>query len=216
MKSDHSGYVRPAVLNCDTALGQALIAMFVSLERELMAENALPGALKVIVFGGCAVHLYTSHRVSMDIDAEFFSVDLPSTINLRAMLMVAPQKKFIDASSGRLIELSFDLKFSTGLGPLHEDYLERGIPLEGFSPGSPLQLLIAAPVDLAISKLGRASDQDIGDIFALLRSGFILASEFERLALQAIDCYVGNHEPPTSILRNILQDYLEISDGEPS
>jgi hypothetical protein len=216
MKSDQSGEVRPAVLNCDTALGQALIAMFVSLERELMAENALPGALKVIVFGGCAVHLYTSHRVSMDIDAEFFSVDLPSTINLRAMLMVAPQKKFIDASSGRLIELSFDLKFSTGLGPLHEDYLERGIPLEGFSPGSPLQLLIAALVDLAISKLGRASDQDIGDIFALLRSGFILASEFERLALQAIDCYVGNHEPPTSILRNILQDYLEISDGEPS
>ncbi|WP_230982105.1 hypothetical protein [Pseudomonas sp. Bc-h] len=52
MKSDQSGEVRPAVLNCDTALGQALIAMFVSLERELIAENALPGALKVIVFGG--------------------------------------------------------------------------------------------------------------------------------------------------------------------
>jgi hypothetical protein len=28
-------------------------------------------------------------------------------------------------------------------------------------------------------------------------------------ALQAIDVYVGNKEPPTSVLTNILQDYLE-------
>jgi hypothetical protein len=213
MKSDHSGYVRPAVLNCDTALGQALIAMFVSLERELMAENALPGALKVIVFGGCAVHLYTSHRVSMDIDAEFFSVDLPSQINLRELLAQLPEE-FLNEQTGRIMELTYDLKFSTGLGPLHEDYLERGILLDVSGPASPLQVLIASPVDVAISKLGRGSDQDISDIFALLRTGFILASDFERLALQAIDCYVGNHEPPTSILRNILQDYLETADGD--
>jgi len=213
MKSDHSGDVRPAVLNCDTALGQALIAMFVSLERELMAENALPGALKVIVFGGCAVHLYTSHRVSMDIDAEFFSVDLPSQINLRELLAQLPEE-FLNEQTGRVMELTYDLKFSTGLGPLHEDYLERGIVLDVFDPASPLQVLIASPVDVAISKLGRGSDQDISDIFALLRTGFILASDFERLALQAIDCYVGNHEPPTSILRNILQDYLETADGD--
>jgi hypothetical protein len=44
------------------------------------------------------------------------------------------------------------------------------------------------------------------------RIGLILASEFERLALQAIDCHIGNHEPPTSILKNILQDYLETAD----
>lgn len=36
-------------------------------------------------------------------------------------------------------------------------------------------------------KLGRATDQDIGDIKALLRSGFILTTELRRLALQAID-----------------------------
>lgn len=93
--------------------------------------------------------------------------------------------------------------------------MERGIPLKGFCGESPLDVLIASPVDLAISKLGRATEQDISDIFALMRTGFILASEFERLALQAIDCYVGNHETPTSILRNILQDYLETNDGGP-
>ncbi|RMQ87301.1 hypothetical protein ALP97_00184 [Pseudomonas salomonii] len=44
---------------------------------------------------------------------------------------------------------------------------------------------------------------------ALLRAGFILATEFRRLALQAIDMYVGNKESPVSILTNILHDYLE-------
>jgi hypothetical protein len=49
---------------------------------------------------------------------------------------------------------------------------------------------------------------------ALLRSGFIITTELRRLALQAIDVYVGNKEPPTSVLDNILQNYLEITDDE--
>ncbi|MDU9026854.1 hypothetical protein [Pseudomonas mediterranea] len=32
--------------------------------------------------------------------------------------------------------------------------------------------------------------------------------------LQAIDVYVGNKEPPTSVLTHILQEYLEIPDDE--
>lgn len=212
MSEGTSGDVRPAVLNCETPLGQALISMFGSLARELDAENAPPGALRVIVFGGCAVHLYTSHRVSVDVDAEFFSTTLPSEIDVCRLLAELPEE-FMDDETGRLIELTYDLNFSTGLGPLHEDYLERGIRLPGFDSASPLHVFIASPVDIAISKLGRGTDQDISDIFALLRTGFILASEFERLALEAIDCYVGNHEPPTSILKNILQDYLETADA---
>lgn len=206
--------VRPAILNCETALGYALVAMFKSVESELTFEKAPPAALTVVIFGGCAVHLYTSHRVSSDVDAEFFAPELPSRFDLQAMLATVPQT-FVDERSGRVVELSYDLNFTSGLGPLHEDYLERGVPLDAFGPLSPLSVLIASPVDLAISKLGRGTEQDISDIFALLRTGFILASEFERLALQAIDCYVGNHEPPISILTNILQDYLETTDGQP-
>jgi hypothetical protein len=206
--------VRPAILNCETALGRALVAMFKLVESELTCEKAPPAALTVVIFGGCAVHLYTSHRVSSDVDAEFFASELPSSLDLQTMLAAVPQT-FVDEQSGRVVELSYDLNFTSGLGPLHEDYLERGVPLDSFGPLSPLRVLIASPVDLAISKLGRGTEQDVSDIFALLRTGFILAAEFERLALQAIDCYVGNHEPPTSILTNILQDYLETADGQP-
>ena len=206
--------VRPAILNCETALGSALVAMFKLVESELTCEKAPPAALTVVIFGGCAVHLYTSHRVSSDVDAEFFASELPSSLDLQTMLAAVPQT-FVDEQSGRVVELSYDLNFTSGLGPLHEDYLERGVPLDSFGPLSPLRVLIASPVDLAISKLGRGTEQDVSDIFALLRTGFILAAEFERLALQAIDCYVGNHEPPTSILTNILRDYLETADGQP-
>jgi hypothetical protein len=112
------------------------------------------------------------------------------------------------------MELNYDLQYNTSFGPIHEDYWERSLPLADFSVESPLHVHIAAPVDIAISKLGRATDQDIGDVMALLRAGFILTTELRRLALQAIDVYVGNKEPPTSVLTNILQDYLETTDGD--
>ena len=61
-----SDVITPRV-NTSTALGQALISMFKSVEAELLLEYAETGAVKIIVFGGCAVHLYTSHRVSTDV-----------------------------------------------------------------------------------------------------------------------------------------------------
>ncbi|WP_178129074.1 DUF6036 family nucleotidyltransferase [Pseudomonas sp. PB120] len=195
-------------INTGTALGQALVSMFKSAEADLVLENATPGAVRIIVFGGCAVHLYTNHRVSTDVDAEIYEVNVPEGLHLQTMLAQIPEL-FVDERSGRVMELNYDLQYNTSFGPLHEDYWERSLRLAEFSQESPLHVHIAAPIDIAISKLGRATDQDIGDIMALLRGGFILGAELRRLALQAIDVYVGNKEPPTSVLTNILQDYLE-------
>ena len=200
-------------VNSNTALGQALISMFKSFELELVGECAEPGAVKVVVFGGCAVHLYTHHRVSTDVDAEIYYANLPQGLHLQTLLAEVPEQ-FVDEQSGRLMELNYDLQYNTSFGPIHEDYWERSLPLADFSVESPLHVHIAAPVDIAISKLGRATDQDIGDVMALLRAGFILTTELRRLALQAIDVYVGNKEPPTSVLTNILQEYLETTDGD--
>lgn len=68
-------------VNSNTALGQALISMFKSVELELVGERAAPEAVKVIVFGGCAVHLYTHHRVSTDVDAEIYYANLPQGLH---------------------------------------------------------------------------------------------------------------------------------------
>ncbi|MNQ63027.1 hypothetical protein D3C85_773940 [compost metagenome] len=209
---DLPGAVTPRV-NTSTALGQALISLFKSVETELVLDDAEPGVVKVIVFGGCAVHLYTNHRVSTDVDAEIYSAKVPEGLHLQTLLAEVPEQ-FVDDRSGRLMELNYDLQYHTSFGPIHEDYWERSLPLVEFPIESPLHVHIAAPVDIAISKLGRATDQDIGDIMALLRAGFIVTTELRRLALEAIDVYVGNKESPTSVLANILQDYLEKSDGE--
>lgn len=200
-------------VNTATALGQALVSMFKSVEAQLALEKAEPGALKIIVFGGCAVHLYTNHRISTDVDAEIYEVNVPEGFELQSILAQIPEL-FVDEQSGRLMELNYDLQYNTMLGPIHEDYWERSLPLTEFPMQSPLHVHIAAPVDVAISKLGRATDQDIGDIMALLRAGFVQSTAFHRLALQAIDVYVGNRAQPTSILINILQDYLETTDDE--
>jgi hypothetical protein len=200
-------------LNTSTALGQALVSMFKSVEVQLTLEGAKSGALKIIVFGGCAVHLYTNHRVSTDVDAEIYEFNLPEDFHLQTLLAQVPEL-FVDEQSGRLMELNYDLQYNTSFGPIHEDYWERSLPLGEFPMVSPLHVHIAAPIDVAISKLGRATDQDIGDIMALLRAGFIRSTEFHRLALQAIDVYVGNKEQPISVLTNILQDYLETTDDE--
>ncbi|MBO0492692.1 hypothetical protein J1G37_06245 [Pseudomonas sp. Marseille-Q1929] len=200
-------------IKTSTSLGRALVAMFKSIEEELILEGAKPGAVKVIVFGGCAVHLYTHHRISTDVDAEIYSSDCRNTLRLQTLLAEFPEQ-FFDEHSGRVMELNYDLQYNTGFGPLHEDYWERSIPLEDFPLESALHLHIAAPIDIAISKLGRATEQDVSDIMALLRAGFIVTAELRRLAMQAIDMYVGNKEPPKSILTNILHEYLETADGE--
>jgi len=200
-------------LNTSSALGQALISMFRAIEMELTLEGASPGAVQVIVFGGCAVHLYTHHRVSTDVDAEIYCANTQDTLRLRTLLAEFPEQ-FFDEQSGRVMELNYDLQYNTSFGPLHEDYWERSLPLEEFPLESALHLHVAAPIDIAISKLSRATDQDVDDIMALLRAGFIVTAELRQLALQAIDMYVGNKEPPRSILTNILHDYLETADGE--
>ncbi|RFD33273.1 hypothetical protein CER19_03485 [Pseudomonas sp. GL93] len=200
-------------LNTSSALGQALISMFRAIEMELTLEGASPGAVQVIVFGGCAVHLYTHHRVSTDVDAEIYCANTQDTLRLRTLLAEFPEQ-FFDEQSGRVMELNYDLQYNTSFGPLHEDYWERSLPLEEFPLESALHLHVAAPIDIAISKLGRATDQDVDDIMVLLRAGFIVTAELRQLALQAIDMYVGNKEPPRSILTNILHDYLETADGE--
>jgi len=186
--------------------------MFRGVQEEL--EGNQPGSVKIIIFGGIAVHLYTQHRVSVDIDGEIFHCDRSLSKDELMKSLGATPESFIDPSTGRTLALNYDLTFNTTLGPLHEDYLERAVRLEEFDESSPIHIMIAAPVDLAISKLGRATDQDVEDIEKLLRMGLILTEDLKRLALQAIDVYVGNKEPPRSILKRIIADYLETTDDD--
>ena len=55
-----------------------------------------------------------------------------------------------------------------------------------------LDVRILTPLDLAVSKLGRFSEQDRSDIAALARRGLVSASSIEARALEALRGYVGD------------------------
>ncbi|MFN2376415.1 MAG: DUF6036 family nucleotidyltransferase [Candidatus Binatia bacterium] len=55
-----------------------------------------------------------------------------------------------------------------------------------------LEVQLLSPVDLAVSKISRLSDQDRGDIVALVRRGLVDAKAVRQWAEQALGGFVGN------------------------
>ena len=166
---------------------------YVAAFRELAARIAAslkdvpPRALpiRMYVAGGAALHFHTGERVSVDVDAVF-----SRRIALPDGLEVAYRD---EDGSARL--LYFDRQYNDTLGLMHEDAQDDSIPLtlEGID-SRVLDVRILTPVDLAVSKLGRFSDQDRADIAALARRGLVSATELERRALEALEIYVGDTE----------------------
>jgi len=166
---------------------------YVAAFRELAARIAAslkdvpPRALpiRMYVAGGAALHFHTGERVSVDVDAVF-----SRRIALPDALEVAYRD---EDGSARL--LYFDRQYNDTLGLMHEDAQDDSIPLtlEGID-SRVLDVRILTPVDLAVSKLGRFSDQDRADIAALARRSLVSATELERRALEALEIYVGDTE----------------------
>lgn len=166
---------------------------YVAAFRELAARIAAslkdvpPRALpiRMYVAGGAALHFHTGERVSVDVDAAF-----SRRIALPDALEVAYRD---EDGSARL--LYFDRQYNDTLGLMHEDAQYHSIPLtlEGID-SRVLDVRILTPVDLAVSKLGRFSDQDRADIAALARRGLVSATELEQRALEALEIYVGDTE----------------------
>ena len=90
---------------------------------------------------------------------------------------------------------------------MHEDAQDDSIPLalEGIDTGV-LDVRVLTPVDLAVSKLGRFSEQDRADIAALARRGIVNAADLERRANEALDTYVGD----TQRLRGSIASAVKI------
>lgn len=152
------------------------------------------------------MHLLTQSRGSADIDAETVATKALNLDEIRAIFEVP---ETYEDEFGRDLQVIIDQNYSNTLGPLHEDYRERAIPIHGFANESPLQLLIASPVDLAISKLGRFSDVDRSDIELLLRLGKIDVQNLLALAEDAIEFSVSGSKGITRInLRDVTEKYL--------
>nr|WP_328824276.1 DUF6036 family nucleotidyltransferase [Pseudomonas arcuscaelestis] len=187
-----------------TPLGQAIGNLF-SRALPLLAGNP-PGSLKVFIFGGCAVHLLTHARGSADIDAE---IEAARVLRKDEIMAVYTPPEGYEDSDGRDLQVYLDQNYTNALGPLHEDYRERAIPMEGFEGEQPLHIFVAAGVDLAISKLGRFTENDQSDIEQLIECGRVDVGQFVTLATEAIDYAVGNRSAMLGCLQLVTAKYLE-------
>src|ERR1700722_4683796 len=145
--------------------------------------SALP--VKMYVAGGAALHFYTGERVSRDIDAVFSQrIALPEDLEIA----------YRDADGAARL-LYFDRQYNDTLSLMHEDAHDDSIPLslEGID-ARVLDVRLLAPLDLAVSKISRFSEQDRSDIASLARHQHIDSTRLRQRAEEALTGYVGSLE----------------------
>lgn len=171
-----------------TALAEGLRELFRKLEERL----SLSSPVNVYLAGGMAVHLYTASRVTTDVDAEFGGrVLLPNDLMVEVTLEDGTQQ---------IVYL--DTNYNPTFALMHEDYLDDSIPVDlGVDK---IRVHVLSPVDLAVSKIARFSDNDKEDIAALVRLGLTSAEEIEHRATSALTGYIGGQ----AMLKLNLQDVL--------
>lgn len=171
----------------DPAARKEYVAAF----REVVSRIAAPLAsapkrqlpVRMYVAGGAAMHFYTGERISEDVDAVFsHRFALPENLEV----------SYRDADGAARL-LYFDRQYNDAFGLLHEAAHDDSVPLAigGIDPAV-FEVRLLAPVDLAVSKIARLSDQDRGDIAALARRGLVTTRALRRRAEEAMGGYVGD------------------------
>jgi len=153
----------------------------IALRLKAVDPKQLP--IKLYVAGGAALHLHTGSRVSVDIDGVF---------SRRVVIDDDLEASYRDAD-GRARVLYFDRNYNDTLGLMHEDAQadSERLDLPGVD-GKVLEVRVLTPLDLAISKLSRFSDQDRADIELLAREKLIDAKKLRKRAEEALAGYVGD------------------------
>jgi hypothetical protein len=135
------------------------------------------------VAGGAALYLLTGERVTEDIDATF---------SKRVLFDEEIEVSYRDPD-GRARLMYLDRNYNDTLGLLHEKAYEDSKPVD--VPGIDKNLLevrVLSPVDLAVTKLARFTDQDREDIQLLATKGLIDSVSVRTRAEEALGSYVGN------------------------
>jgi len=155
-------------------------------QKQLSGSN--PGVLPIRMYiaGGAALHLLTGERVTEDIDATF---------SKRVLFDDAIEVSYRDPD-GRARLMYLDRNYNDTLGLLHEEAYTDSQPYD--MPGidkALLEVRVLSPVDLAVSKLSRFSDEDREDIELLAKRGLIDSAALRERAEHALQAYVGNTDP---------------------
>jgi hypothetical protein len=164
----------------------ALNEILARVQKQLKGSKPHDLPIKMYIAGGAALHLLTGERVTEDIDATFS----------KKVLFSEPIEVSYRAPDGRARLMYLDRTYNDTLGLLHEDAYTDSQLYE--KPGIDKRLIevrVLAPLDLAVSKLGRFSDQDREDIELLAKKGLIDSSGLRARAEDALQGCVGDTGP---------------------
>lgn len=174
---------KPPLLRADPEYLKAFSTIMSRIEHALGAKRAaMP--ITACVAGGAALHFYTGVRVSKDIDA---------TLTARVLLDPSDLQVAYRDADGHARLLYFDTQYNDSFALLHQNAYDDAVPivLEGVDARR-LAVKLLTPLDLAVSKLSRFSEQDRLDIRALTRKRLVDATQLRRRAEEALPDYVGN------------------------
>lgn len=161
---------------------KAFAEIVARIAQKVGAAPSRKAPIRMYVAGGAALHLMTGARVSEDIDATF---------SRRILLNDDIEVSYRDAD-GRARHLYLDRNYNDTLGLMHEDAHDDSLPvaIPGVDRGT-IEVRALAPVDLAVTKLARFSEQDRADIDLMAKAGLIDSASLRKRASEALGGYVG-------------------------
>lgn len=165
------------------AYRSALTEVITRVQAQL--KDAQPDALPIRMYiaGGAALHILTGERVTEDVDATF---------SRRVLFSDDIEVSYRDPD-GRARIVYLDRTYNDTLGLLHENAYKdsKQVDIPGIESNL-IDVRILSPLDLAVSKLGRFSDQDRDDVELLAKNGLINATDLRKRADEALQGYVGD------------------------
>lgn len=163
-------------------LAEALRAMLDRMDQSLR-KTEFQGEIAMYLAGGVAVNFWCGTRYTEDVDASF------------SRRMILPKDLTISyrRRGGSDAFIYFDHNYNTSFALLHERFEEDSVEWPDLGNESRLlKLRVLAPVDLAVSKIARFSEQDQEDIVALASEGLVTAKDLRRRATEALTNYIGD------------------------
>lgn len=151
--------------------------------------------IRMFIAGGIAVNYFCGSRYTGDVDASFSKRPL---LDFKAMTVDYTR------ADGTQSFLYLDPNYSTSFALLHEDFEDDAVEWSGLgNEGRRVHAFVLAPVDLAVSKIARFSDQDRDDVLSLAKHGLVSSDSLRRRAVHALGNFIGDTRPARANIETI-------------
>jgi len=188
-------------------LAQAMNKIVRKIDFYLQDNDYNGPPINMYLAGGMAVNYYCGTRYTEDVDASFSRRIIFSSEEIVASY-VRP--------NGKSSFIYLDKNYNPTFALMHENFEEDCWPWNfDDHQTETISLRILSPVDLAVSKIARFSEQDRQDIKALAIEKLFTESDLRHRAEDALLNYVGNLLSVKNSLSMACHDVARILDQSP-